>query len=105
MFELKMERVASTCHCEVVFDSPCPIPLWLQLWAVLHQVVPQLADPVFVLLFVAYNVAVHGAILYVNFHYGLSFYPASILTTDQVMGRPHSCHTVTISVTLIHSCH
>ena len=85
--------------------SLCLIPPWLQLWAVLRQASPQLVDPVFILLFVAYNVVVHGAIQYVNFHYSLSFYAASILTTDQVWGRRHFCHLLSPLPSLIYSSH
>ena len=42
------------------------IPPWLQLWAVLRQAGPRVVDPVFIILFVAYNVVVHGTIQYVN---------------------------------------
>ena len=94
------------CHRDVVYTcSLFLIPPWFQLWAVLRQASPQLVDPVFILLFVAYNVVVHGAIQYVNFHYGLSFYAASILTTDQVWGRRDSCHLLSPLPSLIYSTH
>ena len=83
--------------------SLCLIPPWLQLWAVLRPAGPQVVDPVFIILFVAYNVVVHGTIQYVNFHYGLSFYAASILTTDQVWGRRHSCHSLSPLLSLVYS--
>ena len=70
---------------EVCSSPYLPFLPGLQLWALLRPFAPQLVDPLFVLLFVAYHVAVHGAIQYVNFQYSLSFYPAAILTTDQVM--------------------
>ena len=72
------------CHGGV-FQPYLPFLPGLQVWTYLRLVSPQLVDPLFVLLFVAYHVAVHGVIQYVNFQYSLSFYPAAILTTDQVM--------------------